>query len=159
MQDCLGTWAIKGTIAITAGTARLAVQYAASSTNTAEILYFNMTQSASTTSAMESAVLVRMTGAATVTIGATGTNIFDYSGGAGTFRGTLSTSATGVVATSAGTPGDIVHSASFNVLAGYEMNFQPQMRVWVPASGIIGVRCEAVTTNTWTVVMVVRESK
>lgn len=158
MQDSIGVWSIKGSISITAATARLGVQYKASTTNTAEVLYFKISQNASTTSAMDSVSLVRLSGAATVTVGATGTNVFDWAGGASTFRGTLSTSGTGVVATTGGTVTDITHQADFNVLAGYEFNAQPNMRLWVPISGIIGVRCDAITSQTWNVEMVVRES-
>lgn len=159
MQDSLGTWTIKGTITTVAATARLGVQYAASSTNTAEVLYYKISQSGSAVSAMDSVSLVRLSGGATVTIGATGTNIFDWSGGAGTFRGTLSTSATGVVATTGGTVTDVPHQMDFNVLGGYEWNAQPNNRLWVPVSGIIGVRCDAVVALTYTVILIVRESK
>lgn len=159
MQDSLGSWSIKGTITTVAATARLGVQYAASSTNTAEVLYFKISQSGSATSAMDSVSLVRLSAAATVTLGATGTNVFDLAGGSGTFRGTLSTSGTGVVATTAGTVTDIPHQMDFNVLGGYEWNAQPNTRVWVPVSGIVGVRCDAVLALTYNVIMVVRESK
>jgi hypothetical protein len=163
MQDQLGTWTIRGTVTTTASTPVTAVQYVASSSNTAEILYFSISQSGSTTSAMEQIRLVRKTAAATVTAGAVGTNVFDYTGnsssGAGTFRGTLSTSGTGVVATSEGTDGDIVRQFNFNVLGGYEFNAQPNMRVWVPVSGIIALKIKAVIAATYDVEMVVRESK
>lgn len=158
MQDAIGTWTIKGSLAITAATARLVVQYKASSTNSAEVLYFKITQSGSTTSAMDSVTLCRLSAAATVTIGATGTNVFDWAGGASTFRGTLSTSGTGVAATTAGTVTDTPHQFDFNTLAGYEFNAQPNMRLWVPPSGIIGIRSDAITSTTWNVEMVVRES-
>jgi hypothetical protein len=46
----------------------------------------------------------------------------------------------------------------FNVLAGYEWNSQPNMRLWVPVSGIIGVRCDAVVALTYNVELVIRES-
>lgn len=112
---------------------------------------------------MDSVSLVRLTAAATVTLGAIGTNISDATGnatsGAGTFWGTLSTSGTGVVATTAGTVGDVFHQMDFNVLAGYEWNAQPNSRLWVPASGIIGVRCDAVLALTYKVEMIIRESK
>ena len=158
MQDSIGVWSIRGQISITAATARLGVQYKAGGSNTAEVLYFKISQSGSTTSAMDSVSIVRLSAAATVTTGATGTNVFDWAGGASTFRGTLSTSGTGVVATTAGTVTDVTHQIDFNTLAGYEWNAQPNMRIWVPVSGIIGVRCDAVTSSTWNVEMVIRES-
>lgn len=146
-------WCIRGTVTTVASTPITAVQYAASSTNAARILSFNVTQSGSTTSAMDQARLVRKTAAATVTIGAVGTNIFDLTGnstsGAGTFRGTLSTSATGVVASAEGTDGDVVHQYNFNVLNGYAKDFQPENGVWVPVSGIIAIKLKAVVALTY----------
>lgn len=129
------------------------------------MLYFSVSQSGVTTSLMEQVQLARYTAAPTVTIGAVGTNIFDYTGnttgGAGTFRGTLGTANTGTVATTAGTIADIVQMYNFNQLAGYEWNAQPNMRVWVPISGFIGVVIKGIiaATTTWDVTMVVRESK
>jgi hypothetical protein len=166
MQDQLGTWSIRtptAGITTSAATPITAVQYAASSSNTAEVLYFSISQSASTTSAMEQVRLIRKTAAATVTIGAVGTNIFDATGnstgGAGTFRGTLSTSATGVVGSAEGTDGDEFFRWDFNVLSGYERDFQPNHRLWVPPSGIIAVKIKAVLTGTYNVTLVIRESK
>lgn len=163
MQDCLGTWTIRGTITTTAGTPKTAVQYAASATNTAEILYVCVSQNGSTTSAMDGINIIRKTAGATVTIGAVGTNIFDFTGnstsGAGTFRGTLSTSATGVNATAEGTNGDIIKAFDFNVLAGYEWNAQPNSRIWVPASGIIAVQSKAIIAATYNIEMIIREMK
>ena len=112
---------------------------------------------------MDQVYVVRKTGAATVTTGAVGTNVFDFTGnstsGAGTFRGTLGTTTTGVNASSEGTDGDIVQVFNFNVLGGYEFNAQPNMRLWVPISGIIAIKVKAVVALTYDVVMVVRESK
>jgi hypothetical protein len=163
MQDAHGTWLIRGTVTTSAGTPLTAVQYAASSSNTAEILSFCVSQSGSTTSAMDQIRLVRKTAGATVTIGAVGTNVFDFTGnstsGAATFRGTLSTSATGVVATGEGTDGDVVYQFNFNVLGGYEWNAQPNMRVWVPVSGIIALKLKSVIAATYDVQLIVRESK
>jgi hypothetical protein len=163
LQDQLGTFAIRvAGVSVTAGTAKTLIQYSASSTNTAEILFISLTQSGSTTSAMEQLSVYRKTGAATVTIGAVGTNIFDFthnSTGGQSFLGTLSTSATGVSASSEGTNGDEIHRANFNVLAGYERDFQPNARIWVPVSGIVGLRCNAIQSLTWDALMVVREMR
>lgn len=166
MQDQLGTWFIRtptGGITTTAGTPVTAIQYTASSTNTAEVLAFHVSQSSTTTSLMDQVRLIRKTAGATVTIGAVGTNIFDATGnstsGAGTFRGTLSTSATGVVATVEGTDGDELWRANFDVLAGYEKDFQPSARIWVPASGIVAVKLKAVVAQTYDVCLVIREMK
>lgn len=163
MQDQIATWAIKASVTTTAGVPKTLIQYAASSSNTAEILYFSISQSGSTTSAMEQVHLVRKTAGATVTIGAVGTNIFDFTGnstgGASTFRGTLSTSATGVNASAEGSNGDELFRWNFNTLAGYEKDFQPSMRPWVPTSGIIAVRSQSILALTYDVVLVIREMK
>lgn len=163
MQDQLATWSIRATITTVAGTPKTAIQYAASSTNMAEILYIGVSQSGSVVSAMDQVQIVRKTAGATVTIGAVGTNIFDSTGnstnGAGAFRGTLSTSATGVNASAEGTDGDIWHLNNFNVLGGYEFNAQPNTRIHVPISGIIAVKLKAVVALTYDVVMHLREIK
>lgn len=149
----VNSWCIRGTVTTTAGTPLTAVQYKASATNGARILAFGVSQSGSTTSAMDQARIVRKTVAATVTIGAVGTNIFDLTGnstnGAGTFRGTLSTSATGVVASAEGTDGDVTHQYNFNVLNGYWRDFQPENGIWVPISGVIALKVKAVVTATY----------
>src|SRR5689334_624784 len=99
MQDALGTGVIRVTVTTSAGVPVTAVQYASSTSNVAEILAFSVSQSGSTTSAMDQIRLVRKTAAATVTTGAVGTNIFDFTinstSGAGTFRGSLGTTTTG----------------------------------------------------------------
>jgi hypothetical protein len=166
MQDQIGTWAIRtptGGITTVAGTPVTALQYTASSSNTAEVLYISISQSGSTTSAMDQVRLVRKTVAATVTTGAVGTNIFDATGnttgGASTFRGTLGTAATGVVATAEGTDGDEDFRFNFNTLAGYEKDWQPNARIWVPISGIIAVKIKAVVALVYDVTMVIREMK
>lgn len=142
-----------------AATPKTAVQYAASSTNTAEVLYFGVTQSSNTTSAMDELQVWRNSVGATVTTGVVGTNIFDLTGGAGTFRGTLSTTGTGVVATAEGTHGDNVSQHNFNILAGLERDLQPNARIWVPNSGIIAFTLKAVVAATYDVQVVIREMK
>lgn len=166
MQDQIATWAIRtptGGITTVAATPLTALQYQASATNTAEVLYISISQSGSTTSAMEQVRLVRKTAAATVTLGAVGTNIFDATGnttgGASTFRGTLSTTGTGVVATAEGTDGDEYFRMNFNVQAGYERDWQPNARLWVPNSGIVAVKIKAVVALTYDVTMVIREMR
>lgn len=166
MQDQLGSWVIRtptGGITTVAGTPVTALQYAASSTNTAELLYMSISQSGSTTSVEDQVRVVRKTAGATVTLGAIGTTIFDCTGnassGAGTFRGTLSTSATGTNASVEGTDGDEVFRMNFNILAGYEKDWQPNARFWIPASGIIAVKIKGVVAATYDVTMVIREQK
>ncbi len=162
MQDQLSTWVIRtGTAGITtvAGTPVTAVQYAASSSNTAELLYFSISQSGSTTSAMDQVRVVRKSAAATVTTGVAGTTVFDATGGAATFRGTLSTTGTGTIASAEGTDGDEDFRYNFNVLSGYERDWQPNARIWIPVSGIIAIKIKAVVALTYDVTMVVREMK
>jgi hypothetical protein len=162
MQDALGSFIIRGTITTVAATPKTAVQYQASSTNAAEILYFGVSQSGSTVSAMDELQIWRNSAGATVTIGLVGGltgNIFDLSGGAATFRGTLSTSATGVNASAEGTHTDNVSQHNFNVLAGLERDLQPQARIWVPVSGIIAFTLKAVIAATYDVQVIIREMK
>lgn len=163
MQDSIGVWSIKASITTVASTPRIACQYVASSTNTAEVLYFSISQTGSTTSAMDAVALIVPAAAATVTAGistpGSTATVVDWAGGASTLRTTLSTSATGIVGTTATTVNGTYHQMGFNVLAGYEWNAQPNMRVWVPASGIVAVYCLAVVALTYNVEMVVREMK
>jgi hypothetical protein len=165
MQDQISTFAIRTAtagVAVTAGTPLTLVQYAASSTNTAEILYFNVSQHGSTTSAMDQVRIVRKTAGATVTIGAVGTNIFDFthnSSGGQAFLGTLSTSATGVSASAEGTDGDEIFRVGFNVLAGYDRDFQPNCRIWVPVSGLVAIKLGAINSLTWHATMVIKEMR
>lgn len=166
MQDQLATWSIRtptGGITTIAGTPVTAIQYTASATNTAELLYVSISQSGSTTSLMDQVRVVRKTAGATVTAGVVGTTIFDATGnassGAGTFRGVLSTAATGVVATAEGTDGDEPFRFNFNTLAGYEKDWQPNARIWVPVNGIIAVKIKSVVAVTYDVTMVIRELK
>lgn len=166
MQDQVGTFYLRTTITTVAGTPVTAIQYAASATNSAEVLYISVSQSSQTTSAQEQISIFRKTAGATVTAGTQGggsPTIFDATGnttgGAATFRGTLSTTATGVNATAEGTNGDEPFRWNFNVLAGYEHDFQPQGRLWVPISGIIAVRLKSVVAVTYDVTLAIHESK
>lgn len=162
MQEMIGTWAIRGTVTTSVGVAITAVQYAASSTNTAVVLGYSVSQSGSTTSAMDQIKLLRKTAGATVTLGAVGTNVFDFTGnatsGAGTFRGTLSTSGTGVVASAEGTDGDVILQDNFNVLGGFTFTAQPNARIWVPVSGIIALKLKSVVALTYDVTLIISES-
>jgi hypothetical protein len=163
MQDQINCWNISTAITTVAATPKIAVQYVASSTNTAEVLYFKISQSGSITSAMDKVGLIVPAAAATVTAGITTpgatATVVDLAGGSSTLRTTLSTSATGVVGTTASTVNGVYHSMDFNVLAGYEWNAQPNTRVWVPVSGIVAVYCYAVVALTYNVELVIRESK
>jgi hypothetical protein len=163
MQDQIGCWCISTAITTVAATPKIAIQYVASTTNTAEILYFKISQNGSTASAMDAVGLIVPAAAATVTAGITTpgatATVVDLAAGASTLRTTLGTTATGVVGTTASTVNGVYHKMDFNVLAGYEWNAQPNTRVWVPVSGIIAVYCYAVVALTYNVEMVVRESK
>lgn len=160
MQDTLGSWRIAVTaLSVTAATAKTAIQYKAGTASTAEILSFTVSQTASSTSQLEGIRVLRKTGAATVTAGATGTNIFDLTGGAGTLRASTGVSATGVNASAEGTDGDVLFETSLNTAGGfYEWNAQPNMRLWVPASGIIALKLLGIISGTYAVQMFVRES-
>lgn len=163
MQDQLFTWVIRTAaagITTVAANPVTAVQYAASSSNTAEVMYISISQSISTTSAMDQVRVVRKSAAATVTAAIAGTSLFDVAGGAsGTIKGPLGVNTTGIIGTVEGTDGDEVFRTNFNVLSGYERDWQPNARIWVPVSGIIAVKIKAVVALTYDVTMIVREMK
>jgi len=130
---------------LTISTAITAVQIKAGSTAGFEILDCTVTQKGSTTSAQEKIALVRKTAAATVTaasVGSTGlaNGVFMTDPNMSSPALVLSTSGTGFTATSEGTDGDVPLQLGFNVLNGcYEIPV-PERRLWVPPSGIIGVK-------------------
>jgi hypothetical protein len=160
--DCFGVWTIRcPAITTVSGTARLGVQYLASATNIAEVLSIYVGQTGSNTAAMDSFSLALLSAAATVTAGVTtagSATVVDWSNGSGpALRGTLSTSGTGTVATTAGTISYLPMTRAFNVLSGYEWNAQPFERYACPINGIMGVLLNAITANTFYVEMTIRE--
>lgn len=163
MQDQLFTWAIRtitGGFPVTTGTPLTAVQYAASSSNTAELLYISISQFGSTTSAMDQVRVVRKSTGATVTAGSAGVTMLDVAGGAsGTIKGLVSTTGTGNAGTSEGADTDEVFRMNFNVLSGYERDWQPAARIWIPTNGILAVKIKAVVSLVYDVTMIVREMK
>jgi hypothetical protein len=165
MQDQLGVWTIRApAMSITAGTGKTVIQYVASSTNTAEVLYWSASQSGSTTSAMDAFGLIVPSAAATMaaagvsTPGTTAT-VIDMAGGASTLRASLSTTTIGIGPTTLSTINGVPKKFNFNTLAGYEWNAQPNTRLWVPVSGIIQLICYGISTATWDCELVIRESK
>lgn len=166
MQDQIGCWVIRApAMSIVAAAPKIVIQYVATSTNTAEVVYFSASQSGTTTSGMDAFGLIvpsavsTMATAGVTTPGATAT-VIDLAGGASTLRGTLSTTTIAIgPTTQGGTINGVPKKFSFNVLAGYEWNAQPNTRVWVPASGIIQLYAYAITTATWDCELVIRESK
>lgn len=165
MQDQIGCWNIRApAMSLTAGTSKVVIQYVATATNIAEVIYFSVSQSGSTTSAMDGVALIVPSAAATMatagvtTPGATAT-VIDLAGGASTLRATLTTTTIAIGPTTVGTINGVPKKFNFNVLAGYEWNAQPNSRVWVPASGIIQLYIYGITTATWDCEMVIRESK
>jgi hypothetical protein len=163
MQDQIGCWTISATMAVVAAAPKSLIQYVASSTNIAEVLYFSASQSGVTTSAQDAFGLIvpaaAVTGTAGITTPGATANVYDNAGGASTLRASLSTT---TLCTNAPAPTTIngrPKKFNFNVLAGYEWNAQPNTRVWVPVSGIIILYCFAITSATWDVELVIRESK
>lgn len=166
MQDQIGCWNIRApAMSITAAAPKIVIQYVASSTNTAEVLYFSVSQSGTTTSAMDAFGIIVPSAAATMatagsTTAGTASTVIDLAGGASTLRASLSTT---TIATGPTTQGATINFVpkkfSFNVLAGYEWNAQPNTRIWVPASGIIQLYAYAITTATWDCELIIRESK
>lgn len=150
-------------MAVTAAAPKVPIQYVASSTNTAEVLYFSVSQSGVTTSAMDGVALIVpaavITGTAGSTTVAAPQTVIDLAGGASTLRGSLSTTTIAVNGPAPTTINTVYKKMDFNVLAGYEWNAQPNTRIWVPVSGIIQLYIYAITTATWDCEMVIRESK
>jgi len=163
MQDQISVWTIKATMAVVAAAPKSLIQYVASATNTAEVIHFSASQSGVVISNQDAFGLVvpaaAVTGTAGVTTPGATCTVFDNAGGASTLRASLSTT---TVCTNAPAPTTINGTArkfNFNVLAGYDRDIQPNMRVWVPVSGIIILYCYAITSATWDVELTIRESK
>ncbi len=112
-------------------TAITVLEVTAPATMALEILRAWVTQSSSTTSAQTDAVLVRKT--ATIT-GTAITPVKLLTGNpAATFAGKRT-------ATAEGTDGDIVAGEGFNILNGWLYVPTPEERIWVPPSGILGLK-------------------
>jgi hypothetical protein len=163
MQDQIGCWNITANMAVTTAAPKALIQYVATSTNTAEVIYFSASQSGSTASAQDRFGLIvpaaAVTGTAGVSTPGATANVFDLAGGASTLRASLSTTTLCTNAPAPTTINGVARKFNFNVLAGYEWNAQPNNRVWIPASGIIILYCYAITTTTWDVELTIRESK
>jgi hypothetical protein len=152
-------------VSITAPTGKSVIQYVASSTNTAEVLYFSASQNGTTTSGMDAVGLIVPAAASTMTTAGVSTpgasaTVIDLAGGASTLRASLNvTTGIGTGNGTLPTINGVAKKFSFNVLAGYEWNAQPNTRLWVPASGLIQLIIYGVVTATWDFEMVIRESK
>ncbi len=146
---------------VVAGTPATALQYAASSTNTAEIVSFCVTQSGIQTSSNEEIAFIRKTGGATVTAATTGTgstaSLVALGAVATAPKCSIGTTATGINATSEGTNGNELYSMAFSDLAGAQYAFLPEERLWIPPSGILALRLNAKMAATWLVQLVVAE--
>lgn len=139
---------------IVVSTAITVVQYKAGATNKASVVRFRATQRLSETSQQEQIYLLRKTAAATVTSFTPLKNDPD----SGAAFGVGGTSATGITATSEGTDGDILVSAGFNVLNGFEWVRSDMAEIIVPAAGIIAIKFPvAPTSATWDIQLVVEE--
>jgi len=112
------------------------VQIKAGSGNPLQIIEVRASQSSSTTSAMQRIEIGKETSAGTVT---SFTPVLENPGdGAANAAG--STSGTGVNCSSEGTYTDIYVAWDFNVLTGFLWQPALEDRIWVPVSGILGVR-------------------
>jgi hypothetical protein len=124
-----------------------------------EILGVTVTQRGSTTSTSESIALVRKTAGATVTTGAIGTHVFLTDPNMANPNLALGTTSTGVIATAEGTDGDIIQKLGYNILNGYYYLPIPEGRIYVPVSGIIGLKfLTAPASQLWQAEIVIRES-
>jgi hypothetical protein len=117
-------------------TAITLVQIKASSSQPLQLIEARCSQSGSTTSAMQRIEIVRKTAAATVTsyTPLLETTTDPAAGAAG------GTSATGVNASAEGSDGDVLLAWDFNVLQGFLWQPVLEDRIWVPVSGIIGLK-------------------
>lgn len=115
------------------------IQLKAGASNICRLLRLEVSQTASTTSAMVRLQILRKSAAATVT--SYTPLLLDPGDGAAKSVG--GTSATGITASGEGTDGDILKSATFNALSGYLWVPVPEERIIVPAAGIIGVKFPA----------------
>ena len=153
-------WTIRAAaVAVSLATPKTVIQYAASTSVAAEILGFAVTQSSTTTSGQERVRLARITGAATgLTAGAVGTNIYRWGSPDDAFKAQLGSALTGTgvgVTPVEPTWGDLDRELNFNVLNGYEFWFPRPL--FVPASGIVGLRLSGVVAATWDAELFVRE--
>lgn len=141
-------------LGIAVSTAITVVQYKAGATNKASVVRFRVTQRLSETSQQEQIYLLRKTAAATVTAF---TPIENDPDGAAAF-GVGGTAATGITATAEGTDGDVLVSAGFNVLNGFEWVRSDMNEIIVPAAGIIAIKFPvAPTSATWDIQLVIEE--
>lgn len=152
-------------MAIVAAAPKVVIQYVATSTNTAEVLYFSVSQTSNSVAGTEGVGLIvpsavsTMATAGVSTPGATAT-VIDLAGGASTLRGTLSTTTIAIgPTTQGGTINGAPRKFNFYSIAGYEWNAQPNTRVWVPASGIIQLYLYGIISATWDCELTIRESK
>ena len=112
------------------------IQLKAGATIPLEIIRATVAQNNSTTSAMQSVILVRKSGAATVT-SFTPVKTDEQDGAAAAAGGT---SATGIIATAEGTDTDIMLNDAFNVLNGWLYLPVPEERIRVAPAGFLGLK-------------------
>jgi len=149
-------YAIRHSAAVS--TAITILQIASGATGPLEIIQASLTQRGSVTSLEEEISWVRKSAAATVTAGVVGTHVFKLSPGDPTPSLLLSTTGTGVIATSEGTDTDILWREGFNVLNGWIWQPVPQARIILPAAAFIGLKFfTAPTSQNWDIEVIVRE--
>lgn len=118
------------------------LQLAAGTSMPIVIMQVWVTQRSSTTSTQIGLYLVRKTAAATVTAAVSG-DIRKLDPGDAAASLQLGTALTGYTATAEGTDGDVLYRQGVNILNGYFVEPQPELRVTVPAGGIVGVKFSA----------------
>lgn len=115
------------------------VQIKAGTSRAVELIRAWVSQSGSTTSAMQRVQIVRKSGAATVT----SFTPIKMAGGSPTADAAGGTSATGTNASSEGTDGDVLIADACNVLTGWLWVPTPEERIVIPAGGIVGLKFPA----------------
>ena len=124
------------------------IQIKASSTQPLQLIEARCTQSGSTTSAMQRIQIARIPttfGTVTSTTPLLENTIDPAAGAVG------GTSATGVNASAEGTYTDVLVDWDFNVLQGFLWQPVLEDRIWVPASGGIGMRFPAAPGSALTI--------
>src|SRR6476469_4979990 len=121
-------------------TSRAMIQLLAGTAMPFTILGAKVTQRDSATGAELGVQIIRLSAAQTVTLGVIGTHIFKADPADANPALQLSTSGTGVVGTTAGTPTDIPFEEGWYTLSGDFYVPIPESRLTVPAAGLVALQ-------------------
>lgn len=134
----IGPCYILKNLGVSISTAITVLQLKAGVNGAIEILRSSLTNGSVATSAQyAAALLIRKTGAATVTAAVAGTTVLKQNPVNPTTDASLGTTATGITASGEGTDGEETVSRGFNDINGAEWLATPEERVMVPQGGFI----------------------